>query len=187
MSNRIRTSTPFLAALAIWLIPALSPAGALRAEVLEAGDGGFAVRHTTQVDATAEAVWEAMMFRVEDWWHPDHSWSSDASNLYIDARLGGCFCERLPASGGAVEHLRIVFLQPESTVRLTGALGPLVDMSVDGRMTWRIEPGENGGSILTFTYRVFGTMEGGFEGLAPVVDGVIGQQHQRLAALFAAD
>ncbi|MEJ8568116.1 SRPBCC family protein [Elongatibacter sediminis] len=155
----------------------------LHAEVVEVADGGFAVRHSTTVAATPEAVWQAMMYRIEDWWHPDHSWSADASNLYIDARLGGCFCERLPASGGAVEHLRIVFFEPERTVRLNGALGPLVDLSVDGRMTWRIDPVEDG-STVTFTYRVFGVMEGGFEGLAPVVDSVIGQQHQRLANLL---
>ena len=158
----------------------------LRAEVIDLMPGGFVVSHSAEVSAGAEAVWQMMMYRVEDWWHPDHSWSADAANLYIDAKLGGCFCERLPSSGGAVEHLRIVSIEPPRRVRLDGALGPLADMPVHGRMSWSIEATGTDGSRLTFAYRVHGALPGGFEALAPAVDGVIGQQHQRLRALFSA-
>jgi uncharacterized protein YndB with AHSA1/START domain len=158
-----------------------------RAEVLEILPGGFAVQHVAEVSADAEAVWQAMMYRIEDWWNPEHSWSKDAANLYIDARLGGCFCERLPQSGGAVEHLRIIYLEPPKRVRLDGALGPLVEMPVQGRMIWSIEATEGGGSRITFSYRVHGALEDGFAGLAPAVDGVIGEQLQRLTARFGED
>lgn len=158
-----------------------------RAEVLEVRPGGFVVQQVAEVPADAGAVWQTMMYRIEDWWHPDHSWSKDAANLYIDAQIGGCFCERLPQSGGAVEHLRIIYIEPPGRVRFDGALGPLVEMPLQGRMIWSIEPIEGGGSRVMFSYRVHGTLEGGFDGLAPAVDGVIGQQLQRLAARFDAD
>lgn len=156
---------------------------AARAEVLELQPGGFVVRHRAEVPLDPGAVWVVMMERIAEWWHPDHSWSADAGNLYIDARLGGCFCERLPASGGAVEHLRITYFEPGRMVRMEGALGPLSDMAVQGRMTWQIESLESGDSRLTFTYRVHGMRPGGFEDLATAVDGVIGQQHRRLVEL----
>ena len=46
-------------------------------------------------------------------------------------------------------------------------------------MIWRVEAAE-GGSRITFTYLVFGHPEGGLQGIAPAVDGVIGEQLQRL-------
>ena len=67
-----------------------------------------------------------------------------------------------------------------------GALGPLQTMPVNGRMIWKIEPGESG-SRISFTYHVFGHPEGGFEGIAAAVDGVIGEQLERLARRLAWD
>lgn len=61
-----------------------------------------------------------------------------------------------------------------------------MDLPVQSRMSWTINPAADGaaGSRITFTYRVHGYMDGGFTGLAPVVDGVIGQQAERLQALL---
>lgn len=168
-----------LLAIMLLAMPAAS-----RAEVLELLPGGFVVQHTAEVQAAPDAVWQALMYHIEDWWHPDHSWSGAAENLYIDPKVGGCFCERLPASGGAVEHLRIIYIDPPRRVRLDGTLGPLAEMPVSARMTWNIEATGSGGSRVTFNYRIHGAMQGGFAGLAPVVDGVIGQQHGRLLALL---
>ena len=165
----------------------LAAPAASHAEVLEVLPGGFVVQHVAETPAAPAAVWQAMMYRIEDWWHPDHSWSGAAENLYIDAKTGGCFCERLPESGGAVEHLRIIYIEPPRRVRLDGTLGPLAEMPVNARMTWSIEATETGGSRVTFNYRIHGAMQGGFEGLAPAVDGVIGQQHTRLLALFPSE
>jgi hypothetical protein len=81
--------------------------------------------------------------------------------------------------GGGVEHLRIIYLAPGSQIHFEGALGPLQNMATHGRMVWKIEPAESG-STITFTYHVTGFMEGGFEGLAPAVDGVVGEQLSRL-------
>jgi hypothetical protein len=161
-----------------------------QAAVTQAGESSFTVSHTVTTGASGEQAWKTMINHVNEWWHPDHSWSGDANNFYIKAELGGCFCEHLPADDkgekGGVEHLRIIYFDPNAEVRFDGSLGPLVDMAVQGRMSWKISPAEAGqpGASITFTYRVHGYMEGGFEGLAPVVDGVIGQQIQRLQALL---
>jgi len=167
---------------------------AAQAEVVQAGDSSFTVSHTVATKASTEQAWTAMTQRVAEWWHPDHSWSGDAANFYIRAELGGCFCERLPATDGkaegGVEHLRIFYIKPGEEIRFDGSLGPFVDMATQGRMHWRVsaapatEDGPGEGSQITFTYRVHGFMEGGFVELAPVVDGVIGQQIQGLQALL---
>ncbi len=154
----------------------------LHAEVLAVTDNGFSVQHGITTKAGPEAVYEAMT-RIGQWWNPDHSWSGQPANLYMDARPGGCFCERLP-DGGGVEHLRIIYLAPGQKIHFDGALGPLQGMATTGRMVWLIEAGEHGTKV-TFTYHVIGFMEGGFEGLAPVVGGVIAEQLDRLADLLA--
>ena len=89
---------------------------------------------------------------------------------------------------GGVEHLRIIYIKPGEEIRFDGSLGPLMDMPVQGRMAWKISPAEEGasGSTIRFTYLVHGHMEGGFTGLAPVVDSVIGEQIQGLARLLQA-
>ena len=156
------------------------------AEVLEAGDGGFSVSNSVTSTASPETVWATMTQHIDQWWHPDHSWSADAANLYMDTRLGGCFCERLPATGGGVEHLRIIYLDPAKEVRFDGALGPLQGMATEGRMIWTIKPADEGSNI-SFTYKVHGWSEGGLAGIAPAVDGVIRQQLERLTEKLAAD
>jgi len=115
---------------------------------------------------------------VDQWWNGDHSWTGNAANLYMKLERGGCFCERLPENG-RVEHLRIIYLEPGKEIRFDGALGPLQTMAVNGRMIWKIEPREEG-SRVSFTYKVFGHPEGGLAGIAPAVDGVIGEQITRL-------
>jgi uncharacterized protein YndB with AHSA1/START domain len=150
------------------------------AEVLSSGVAGFSISNTAEIAASPEVVYRTMTSHIDQWWNGSHSWSGDASNLYLEPELGSCFCERLPA-GGQVEHLRIIYLSPGKEVRFDGALGPLQQMAVDGRMIWKIEPAESGSKV-SFTYHVHGYAEGGFEQLAPAVDAVIGEQLSHLAA-----
>jgi len=154
-----------------------------QAEVLEVLAGGFAVRHAIQTTASPAESWALMTGHIDEWWNPEHTWSGSAGNLYIRAEVGGCFCEHLPQSGadqiGGVEHLRIIYLQPGHEIRFDGTLGPLQTMAVQGRMIWKIDATETG-SAITFIYRIHGSLEGGFDGIAPAVDGVIKEQLERL-------
>ena len=128
-------------------------------------------------------MYATLTAHIDEWWNGDHSWSGDAANLYVDTKTDRCFCERLPG-GGQVEHLRLIYTRPDAELRFDGALGPLQTMAAQGRMLWRIEPAD-GGSRVTFVYHVFGHPEGGLDGIAPAVDGVIGEQLQRLIERLA--
>jgi hypothetical protein len=46
-------------------------------------------------------------------------------------------------------------------------------------MTWTLEPA-NGGTDVTMTYNLGGFVDGGFQGMASGVDGVLGEQIARL-------
>ena len=155
------------------------------AEVSSANTTGFVVAHSVSLPDAPGQVYKTIVNDISQWWNGDHSWSADAGNLYIEPQLGGCFCERLPG-GGAVEHLRIIHIAPGSLIKFDGSLGPLQDMAVQGRMIWRIEPADEG-STVSFQYMVHGHYSEGFEGIAPAVDFVIGEQLQRLTAFLAED
>jgi hypothetical protein len=151
----------------------------VQAELTQSGDHGFTVHHSITTDADAFVVYRTMTSHIDQWWSGDHSWSGDAANLYMKVEQGGCFCERLP-NGGRVEHLRLISFSPGAELRFDGGLGPLQAMAVQGRMIWKIEAQESGSKV-SFTYRVWGHPAGGLSGIAPAVDGVIGEQLMRLA------
>ena len=164
---------------------ALCASAPLAAEVSQVGENGFTVQHGLVTAAEPFLVYRTMTAHIDQWWNPEHSWSGSAANLYMKTGRGGCFCERLP-DGGHVEHLRIIYLAPGEEIRFEGGLGPLQTMPVQGRMTWKIGPAASG-STIRFTYQVFGHAEGGLAGIAPAVDGVIGEQLQRLGERLARD
>ena len=155
------------------------------AELGNLGDHGFTVTHSAESTAAPAAVYRAMTQHIDQWWNGAHSWSGAAENLYLHTGPGGCFCENMPG-GGHVEHLRVIFDAPDRELRFDGALGPLQTLPVSGRMIWRIEPTADGARI-TFVYHVTGRPEGGLRGIAPAVDGVIGEQLNRLQTLLQAD
>lgn len=149
------------------------------AELTASSDHGFTVTHSMATSHEPFVVYRTMTSHIDQWWSADHSWSGDASNLYMKIERGGCFCEKLPG-GGRVEHLRLIYFSPGAELRFDGALGPLQTMAVQGRMIWKIEAAEDGSNV-SFTYKVFGHPEGGLAGIAPAVDQVIGEQLGRLA------
>jgi len=151
------------------------------AEVTESSAQGFLVAHEATIAASPDEVYRVLVEEVGSWWSPAHTFSGDAGNLSIEARPGGCFCERLPGGGG-VEHLRVVYVQPGRVLRLAGGLGPLQGSGLTGSMTWSLAP-TDGGTAVALTYSVGGFLPGGFEQLAPAVDGVLGEQLGRLRRL----
>lgn len=139
---------------------------------------GFVIRHEVQVKAEPERVWAILVEQVGAWWKSEHTFSGDSKNLSIDARPGGCFCERLP-KGGGVEHLRVVHVKPNELLRFSGALGPLQTSAVAGSLTWKFSSAD-GGTKVELSYIVGGFMEAGFEKIAPAVDSVLNEQILRL-------
>ena len=159
------------------LILAASPAAA---EVVSASPNGFEVRHTVNLVVKPEVAF-ASFGNVGGWWSEEHTYSGDAKNLSLDLRVGGCFCERIPKTGGGVEHLRVNYFEPGKRIVLTGALGPLLYEAVSGVMDVQVKSSA-AGSQLTLDYRAAGFANGGAEKLAPVVDQVLGEQVKRLRA-----
>ena len=101
-------------ALAVFAIsPGLAPA-----EVTSVNETGFALSYEGTSSKSPNDIYAAMI-SIGKWWHPDHSWSGDGNNLYIDERIGGCFCEKLP-DGGGVQHLSLVYFAPGKEIRFIG-------------------------------------------------------------------
>ena len=155
-------------------------AAAAPAEVANVGANGFAVHHSVTIPGSPEKVYAALVNGVGGWWNPEHTYSKDSKNLTIDARPGGCFCEKL-GNGGGVEHMKVVFAWPGQILRMTGALGPLQGSGVAGSMTWKLaaSKGAAGATTLELSYSVGGYMAGGFDKIAPAVDAVLGEQLAR--------
>ena len=139
---------------------------------------GFLVKFEVNVNAPAAKVYDALVGQIGSWWNPEHTYSHDAKNLSIDARPEGCFCEKLP-NGGGIEHLRVVYVAPPQAIRFSGALGPLQASGVAGSMTWKLT-GAADSTRLELSYSVGGFIPGGFEKIAPAVEGMLREQFDRL-------
>ena len=138
---------------------------------------GFVVRHEVSIAAPPAKVYDAIV-NVGSWWSPSHTYTKNAANLSIEPRAGGCFCERFP-DGGFVEHMRVVYASPGQALRMSGALGPLAPQGLAGSLTWQLTPAGDG-TTLALSYSVGGFMDGGFEKIAPAVDGMWAEQVKRL-------
>ena len=139
---------------------------------------GFLVKFEVSVNAPAAKVYDALVGQIGSWWDPQHTYSGDAKNLSIDARPGGCFCEKLP-NGGGIEHARVIYVAPREILRLSGALGPLQPSGVAGTLTWKLTSGTDN-TRLELSYSVGGFIDGGFEKIAPAVESVLRVQLDRL-------
>ena len=132
---------------------------------------GFVVKFDVSVNAPAAKVYDALVGQIGSWWDPEHTYSGDAKNLSIDARPGGCFCEKLP-NGGGVEHARVIYVAPREVLRLSGALGPLQASGVAGSLTWKLT-GDADNTRVQLSYSVGGFIDGGFDKIAPAVESVL--------------
>jgi len=177
-SPKSEKATCCLLALLLMTIPSLAPA-----EVLDAAENGFTVRHSEVLPVDRITAYEAVVEDVYLWWSDDHTVSADASNLYIEPRVNGCFCESLGDGDAALVHMSVSFVNPGVMLRLTGGLGPLGLMGVAGNMTLEFSDVEEG-STVTLQYAVGGYMPGGLDAVAPAVDAVLVEQLQSLRALL---
>lgn len=168
---RMSWRTVFTAALLCFVTAAY-------ADVADMSSSGFLTKHEVIVNATPANAYKALVDEVGGWWNPAHTYSNDARNLSIDARPGGCFCEKLP-NGGGVQHMSVVYASPGQVVRMMGALGPLQSSGLAGSMTWKFTPAASVTKI-ELSYSVGGYLQGGFEKIAPAVDRMVGEQLGRL-------
>jgi len=153
------------------------------AEVAASSDSGFASHNEVLVDATPAQAWAAMI-QPGQWWNGDHSYSGNAANMTLAPHAGGCFCEAIPGSGGGpsgqIEHMRVLYVVPGSTLRLSGGLGPLQSEAVTGVLTMTIAADGDKAKI-SWDYVVGGYMRTPMAQMAPLVDQVVREQLLRLA------
>ena len=175
------------------LVAAIGFAMPANAEITNTASNGFTVKHQATIQASRDDIWASLIAPAR-WWSGAHSWSGNAENFYLVPQAGGCFCElirktsddNIKSSSGSVQHMRVIFVNQNETLRMSGALGPLQGEALSG--TLRIEVKSDGdATVVQFTYKVGGYMEFPMDQIAPAVDGVIGEQLTRLAALFASD
>ncbi|MGB7655468.1 MAG: SRPBCC family protein [Novosphingobium sp.] len=188
----MRKTWMIAAALAGILLPGAGPAGA---EVTAQSDSSFIISLSAETAASKDAVWK-MLVTPAKWWSPEHTWSGDAANLYIDSQATGCFCEKLPKPAdapidqrmGSVEHMHIVFADPQrGLLRMKGGLGPLQGEPASGVWTIELKPSANGGTVIVWDYVVSGLMRTKGGEIAPAVDQVMSQQLGRLVASLGSE
>lgn len=160
-----------------FMISAATPSSA---DIIAKGDHGFQIRITQPIKAPPQKVYDALS-QVSKWWNADHTYSLDADNLYLEPKAHGWFGERLPG-GGVVCHMQVVFVQPGKMIRLTGGLGPLQELGVQGAMTWSVKESDEG-SEFVLTYNVVGFLPDGMQMFAGPVNGVLSQQVEGLKRL----
>jgi hypothetical protein len=175
--NRVHSPAARLGAAVAACVSVMQPS---RAEVVASGANGFVVRHELRIPRGAAAAY-ARLVRVQDWWSSDHTYSGSAARLSLQARPGGCWCERLP-DGGFVKHMDVVYAAPGKALRLVGGLGPLQEMGVSGALSFTLEAESADVTRVTLSYVVSGFAPQGFNDIARAVDAVLGEQLARYVA-----
>ncbi len=135
------------------------------------------ISHEVAIAAPQAKVYEAILTQVGAWWNPHHTYTKDTKNLSIEARPGGCFCEKFP-EGGGIEHLRLVYLSPGNALRFSGGLGPFQPNGVAGALNLKVSKIEGAAADkaqtkLELTYNFGGFMDGSFEKIAPAADAML--------------
>ncbi len=172
--------------LAVLLALLATPASA---EVVAANDAGFVIKLSAEAQAPKADAWKVLTAPAR-WWSGSHTYSGDAANLWIDAQATGCFCEKLPRPKdapdtqriGSVEHMHVVYADPQAGVlRMTGGLGPLQQDAGSGTLTITLKQ-EGEGTRIDWVYAVSGLVVLKPQEIAPLVDKVLAEQLERLAA-----
>lgn len=152
-----------------------------KAEVSEVSEQHFIVTINTSINAPSDQVYEQFV-EIGEWWIDSHTWFGDASAMTIEPKAGGCFCERNGEQQAL--HMTISQINPNKSIHMTGGLGPLSSLAVNGYMTWTFEATEDNSTSLKLNYRVTGFVNQKTEDWAKAVDGVLMQQVSNLEEIL---
>jgi len=166
-----------------WIVAAawmtLATAAPAYAETSGVSPMGFVVTLQREVNAPPERLW-TLITQIPAWWSSAHTWSGKASNMSVDLRAGGCWCESW--DGASVMHGTVAFIQPGKVLRFYASLGPLQDRATTGVLTF-VQGVAQGKTVLKVIYKIAGPPEAGLVELAPAVDKVLAEQVGRLVQL----
>jgi hypothetical protein len=171
------------AVLAVGTVGSLAVPGVAGAEVLSSAPGGFVIRLEMPVAAPPADVY-SKFFEIGRWWSDAHTYTGKAANMTLKNEPGGCFCEKLDG-GGFVRHAALEYADKGKVARLSGGLGPLQEMGGYGMLSFNFLPAAKdnpaAGTRLVMSYVVSGYQpDKGYAPLAPLVEGVMKEQVERL-------
>jgi uncharacterized protein YndB with AHSA1/START domain len=161
-------------------LAAMLATSATHAETSNVSANGFTSSFREEVKAGTDEVWKAIA-QLPRWWSDAHTWSGKASNMTLELRAGGCWCESWEG-GQSAQHGQVLMVQPGRVIRMAAGLGPLQELPAQGVLTI-VTSAQEGKTFLRMTYRVGGPPDLGLDKLAPAVDQVIGVQFRRLKSL----
>ena len=167
-------------ALACGLVACAAGIGTAQAATSDVSPAGFVSTFREEVNATPEATWMAIQ-QLPRWWSSEHTYSGQASNMTLELKAGGCWCERW-GGGNSVQHGQVMLVQLGNVLRINTSLGPLQELAVNGVLTIATSA-TDGKTFLRLTYRVSGHAAAGLDKMAAAVDQVLGAQYQRLKTL----
>jgi uncharacterized protein YndB with AHSA1/START domain len=148
-----------------------------RADIVPANPAGFMIDQRVEIAAPPAKVW-ATLIQPAKWWSKENTYSGNSANLTLDPRAGGCWCEKLK-DGGSVEHMRVVMLAPNDSLRLVGALGPLQAGAVAATLSVELKA-EGSGTVLRYSYVAGGFMRPSLDAMALPVKTVLDAQFLNL-------
>ena len=155
---------------------------ATQADVTSKGEAGFNLKITGVANVPPAVAYEQFL-DIGECWLSSHTWYRDASNLSVEAKAGGCFCEK--SDGSEVLQMLVTFIKPNAEIKMVDGLGPLQMMDIHSGMSWSFEPAKNG-TLITLTYNVTGYAPGGLSDIADIDDAVQTDQLNALVKhLFA--
>lgn len=83
--------------------------------------GAFAFADSITVPGTPTEVFDAITGDLRPWW--DHSHSGNPVALYLEPKVGGCFCEVMDSAGNAARHAVVTYAHRGRMLRFEGPLG----------------------------------------------------------------
>jgi hypothetical protein len=142
-------------------------------EIISSNAIGFQINIKRTVNVNSKQAY-AQFMKIGEWWNADHTYFGQSENLSIQAKAGGCFCEK--SGEKEVLHMTVSYVDPEKEIRMIGGLGPLQMMGVQGGMSWKFIDINDNQTQIVHHYQVSGFSKDGLEFLAPIVDKVQTQQ-----------
>jgi len=146
------------------------------AEILSASETHLVLRHEAVSALPPDRLWRRLI-NPTAWWHPDHTYSGDATNLTLDVQAGGLWREDW--DDRSVSHGRVLYVEPGRMLRMEAPFGPLQELGAYTIWTITIAPAEEG-SVVVFDEVSTGPPTANMAEIAKAVDFVKGEAIRRL-------
>jgi len=138
----------------------------VQAEVVSSSADHYILNHTAVSPLSPDELWLRLV-EPASWWHPDHTYSGDASNLSLQPSAGGHWREQW--GNNSVLHGVVLNIDKGKLLRLDAPFGPLQELAVKVIWTITIEA-DGSGSKVMFDEVANGVSNSKLDELARAVD-----------------